>query len=620
MQQSIEERYRKLSSVEHVLVRPGMYVGNINPHSPVEWVYNPTSKKMEKREITYSPAFIKIFDEIISNSVDESKRKGSHLNEIKVDIDDDGWITIWDNGGIPVVLHKEHNQYVPEFIFSELKAGSNFDDNEENLGAGQNGVGSTLTNIFSKKFVVETADGKNRFKQTFENNLSKRSTPDVKPSDKNYTKISYLPDYERLKCKLDKDTKLKLFKRVVDIAGTNPNLKIKLNNETIKINSFEDYICLYTDEYEYEESKGWRVGIGQARDGFENVSFVNSAMTREGTHIDHVVNQVTSAIRLFIQKKHGEDVKPSEIKKYFFLFVDCEIDSPRFDAQTKEKLINKPENFSNEYKASNKFIAKMLKSPIIQEILIDIENKAQRKLLEEEKKLNKDADKKNLKKIVKLNDANSSDREKCMLFLCEGDSAKNFVLTGYDPEYMAAFPLKGKPINVDGIDYKTLLNNEEFKNIVSIIGLQLGQKVTSAKDIRYGRIIITSDADLDGAHIAALLINMFYKFWPELFKLRLVARFMTAIVRVVYKKEELKFYSLDEYTKWQADKDPKDYKTTYYKGLGTSDDEEVEGYFKNIEENLVDIISSDALKDSEALGLAFDKTRADDRKKWLDLV
>lgn len=615
MSKSIEQKYIKLSDIDHVLKRSGMYLGNINPHTEEEWVFDETLKKMVKKSITYSPAFIKMFDEIISNSVDESKRNPK-LDEIKVEITDDGWISIWDNGGIPVQIHSEHNMYVPEMIFSELKAGSNFDDDIDQTVAGQNGVGSTLTNIFSKEFIVTTADGKNRFKQTFKNNLSERSTPQIKESTEHYTRIQYFPDYDRLKCSLDADTKLKLQKRVIDIAGTNPNLKIKFNNETIKIKTFEDYVQLYTPDYEYDENENWRVGIAQSKDGFENISFVNSTATKAGTHIDYVSNQVVNEIRTFLEKKHKVKIYPSEIKKHFFLFIDCKIVNPRYDSQTKEKLISEVKDYKTEYKASQKFINKMLKSPIIGSILSWLEAMELQKELEKQKKLNKDAGS-NLKKIVKLSDAASKERDKCILFLCEGDSAKNFIMGGRDPETMAAFPLKGKPVNVYDVEFKELLENDEFRNIVSIVGLQLGKKVETVADIRYGKIVIAADSDLDGNHVSALLINMLYKFWPELFKLGIIARFMTAIVKVVYQKQTIKFYTTREFDEWKKDKDPKSYKSFYYKGLGTSTDEEVEEYFAHLDENLVDITSDSVAKDSEMLGLAFDETRPDDRKKWL---
>src|SRR5574344_2398917 len=142
----IEKKYKKLTDIEHVLLRPGMYIGSIKPHTDNKWMIE--DGMMVQKEMTYNQGFLKICDEIITNSVDESKRKDSTLDTIKITIDKkSGFITVADNGGIPVVKHSIHKQYIPEMIFSNLKAGSNFDDTDDRYCAGTNGVGSTLTNI-----------------------------------------------------------------------------------------------------------------------------------------------------------------------------------------------------------------------------------------------------------------------------------------------------------------------------------------------------------------------------------------------------------------------------------------------------------------------------------------
>ena len=193
---SIEEKYRKLSDIEHVLLRPGMYVGSTKPREEEVHLLG-ESGKFERRKITYNPAFLKIFDEIVSNSVDEHRRNPK-LNELRVTVDNaSGAVTVWDNGGIPVVKHSEYDEWVPEMIFSNLKAGSNFNDDEERLVAGTNGVGSTLTNIFSKRFRIRTADRKNAFQQTFSNNMRERSEPKVLKWKEGFTEIQFEPDIER---------------------------------------------------------------------------------------------------------------------------------------------------------------------------------------------------------------------------------------------------------------------------------------------------------------------------------------------------------------------------------------------------------------------------------------
>ena len=171
-------KYKKLTDIEHVLLRPGMYVGSIKHRTDNISVYD--GDKFKTESVTYNPAFLKIFDEIVSNSVDEHRRNPRKLNKLDVLVNPEkGAILVKDNGGIVVDKHPEHDEWIPELIFSNLKAGSNFDDSEERLVAGTNGVGSTLTNIFSKAFRIRTSDGKKAFSQKFANNMTSKDTAEV---------------------------------------------------------------------------------------------------------------------------------------------------------------------------------------------------------------------------------------------------------------------------------------------------------------------------------------------------------------------------------------------------------------------------------------------------------
>ena len=221
----IEDKYKKLDDIDHVLARPGMYVGSIKPHTANKWVLE--EGKMTQRELTYNPGFLKIFDEIVTNSVDESKREGTRLNTIKVSVNKlNGEVSVWDNGGIPVVMHQEHKEWIPEMIFSNLKAGSNFDDTEARSWAGTNGVGSSLTNIYSTNFEISTCDGKNHFLQTFTNNMRERTEPVIKKSKQNHTKITFQTDFTRFGLiGIDDAHMLMLEKRVYDLAACNTNVR-----------------------------------------------------------------------------------------------------------------------------------------------------------------------------------------------------------------------------------------------------------------------------------------------------------------------------------------------------------------------------------------------------------
>lgn len=489
---SIDKKFQKLDDIDHVILRPGMYIGSIKPHTSNKWIISDGS--VELKQITYNPGFLKIFDEIITNSVDESKRKGSKLNTIKVKIKDNN-IIIWDNGGIPVVKHTDHKEWIPEMIFSNLKAGSNFDDNEERSWAGTNGVGSTLTNIYSKKFSIETCDGKNVFSQTFSDNMRKRTKADVKKSSKSYTEISFQPDFEKFGMSSIDDDHFKMIeKRVYDLAACNTSIKIYFNDKLINFKSFEDYIKLYTNDYFYETKKGhdWSVGISLSENGFQQVSFANSTETYDGgTHVDYIMSQIISSLREFFLKKHKVDVKPSELKNHMFLFLNSTVINPSFSSQTKEKLITEVKDFGTTFEISTKLIQSILKSEIVNSILDWIQQKKNA----EENKLQRDLNKKLGKiKVEKLIDAKGKDRWKYSIGLFEGDSAISAFRKYRDPQTMGAFALKGKFVNVSEMNNSKLVQNQEVVNLMAAIGLKLGQTI-DLKTLRYGRILLYVDAD-----------------------------------------------------------------------------------------------------------------------------
>ena len=571
---SIDKKYQKLDDISHVIARPGMYIGSIKPHTAIKWIVD--ENKMVQQELTYNPGFLKIFDEIITNSVDESKRTGSKLTTIKVTIKDNT-ISIWDNGGIPVVKHTEHNEWIPEMIFSNLKSGSNFDDTEERSWAGTNGVGSTLTNIYSLEFTISTCDGKNHFYQTYKNNMRDRIDKKKKKSKLAHTEITFKPDFEKFGLEgIDEDHFKMIQKRIYDLAACNTHLKIYFNNDLVNLNSFEDYIKLYTTEYFYETNKDktWSIAIALSENGFQQISFANSTETYDGgTHVDYIMNQIIVELREFFTKKHKVDIKPSELKSHMFLFLDSTVINPSFSSQTKEKLITEVKDFGCIFEVSKKLTQLILKSEIINSILDWIEQKKNA----DNNKLERDLNKKLSKiKVEKLIDAKSKDRWKCSLGLFEGDSASGAFRKYRSPETMGAFSLKGKFINVSEITNQKLVQNTEAVNLMAAIGLKLGQAV-ELKHLRYGKVLLYTDADVDGNSISALLINFFYKYWPEVFDRGMIYKVETPIVVAVPKAKKAKkilFYTQTEYNDWTDKADMKQYEIKYKKGLAALVDDE----------------------------------------------
>ena len=567
---SIEQKYRKLSDIEHVLLRPGMYCGSIKPREDDIPLLGEDGKFLI-RKVSYNPALMKIFDEIVSNAVDEHRRNPK-LDELRVTVDPvTGMVKVWDNGGIPVVKHAEYDEWVPEMIFSNLKAGSNFNDDEERLVAGTNGVGSTLTNIFSVKFRVRTSDGKNAFEQTFSNNMRERTEAKIIKWKERFTEITFRPDLARFGLEtIDADHLEMMRRRCIDLAACNPKLRVSFNGVERKFQSFKDYCALYNENVIYEETDRWKIGIAPSAGSFMQVSFVNSVETKDGgAHVDYVMSQIIEWLRDKVKRKHKLDLRPAELRNHFFLFVQADIVNPAFSSQTKEKMITEPKEFGSKFEISEKTLKAIMASEVVQRIL----DWAQQKALADERKqlreLNRNLDK---GKVLKLIDAKGKERDKCTLGLFEGDSAVSFFRKFRDPNSQGAFPLRGKFINVTELPNTRVIQNQEVKDLLVAIGLKMGEE---PKNLRYGKILIYADADVDGDSIAGLLMNFFGRYWPELFEQNRICRVMTPLVVVKKKDETIPFYTAKEFEAWSAkQKDLNKWDIAYKKGLAALEDEE----------------------------------------------
>jgi len=625
---SNDEKYKLLDDIEHVLLRPGMYVGSTKKNVSEQYIL--VDDKFEKQEMTSVPAFIKIFDEIVSNSVDESKVNKS-LNTIVVTVNKlTGEITIYDNGGIPVEINKQTKMYIPEMIFSSLRAGSNFDDSEQREKAGTHGVGSTLTNIFSLQFKVTTSDGTNQFYQMFSENMRRRTQSLITPSKKNFTEISFIPDFSRFSLSGLDDIHLKLLeKRCIDLAACNPNIKISFNGVTYKFKSFKDYIDFYTPDALMEKSEHWEIGFASSSCGFQQVSFVNSTETKDGgTHVDYITSQVIQELRGLIKKKHKVDIKPSDIKNHLSVFINATIYNPSFKSQTKEELNSISKEFGTSHTVSEKTIKALFQSEVVASILDWIDKKQQADEKAELRKLNKNL---STTKILKLIDAKSRDqRDKCILGISEGDSACSSFKNYRVPEFQGMFPLRGKFLNVSELKNSEVIKNTEVVNLMGSLGLKLGEdcfeyhkgrdidlklkdghiiidnedeifinnkwqiaktiphineglsfkksdlyhrKRILKSNIRYGKILIYTDADKDGLCITSLVINFFAKYWPELFEQERIFQVLTPIVVSKKGKDTLSFYTQYEFNEWQS-KNLKGWQHEYKKGLAALEDEE----------------------------------------------
>jgi len=497
----VNEIYKTLSDIDHTLLRPSSFLGSVVSEKSSQYVLE--DGKFVQKDVMYNPGFHKLFDEIISNSVDESKRPNTTLNTIKVEIDKPkGVVTVFDNGGIPVEMHKGTKMYVPQMIFGNLRSSSNYNDDEDRSWVGTNGLGSKISNIFSTSFLVETADGKKKFEMEWTNNMKKHTKEKITSTSKHFTRITYTPELSRFGMKEISDDDIRIMeKRVYEIAGCNPNLTIYFQGKKVMIGSFKDYCNMYLDENNpliYIENKDWQVGVALSDTGnFQQVSYVNSVYTYDGgTHIGYIIDQITPYLREKIIKKYKTDILPGQIKNHIFLFVNSTIIRPSFSSQTKEKLISDVKNFGTSIELNEKFLSQIYKSEITNSITDWLDKKKMADDSKAEREANKTIAKVKVEKLVDCRWAGTLKKSKTSLSITEGDSAAAGFRKFRDPNTQALFPIRGKILNVRTAPKDKVRANEELKGIMSAMGLQFGRSpfVYSNR----GKVILKlSDGDIE---------------------------------------------------------------------------------------------------------------------------
>ena len=648
-------RYEKMTLHEHILARPDSYVGSIQPIAAsgmlvAQRLNNSADITIERRDVpVYTGALYKIIDEVIVNAIDHfsntrTARGASRMRCLDITVDrESGEVSVYNDGrGIPVKKLKEHGgMYAPELIFGNLLTSSNYRDEDERVTGGRNGYGAKCTNIYSKRFVVDTCDSKRVYQQTWAGNMLSKCEPVVRkvvPGDVPHTRVSFVPDFARLGVPgFDEDMIGLLRRRAADMAAWGRGqLAVTFNGKPIGISSLETYARAYVGPERailtHRSKDGrWEFVVTHGTSGtFEHISFVNGIATRRGgRHVDHVIKPIAKALAATITKRRKIRVTQSAVRSQVLLFVRAIVTNPAFDGQVKEQLTTPASKFGS---------ALVLPSSIADRIIRDVPLLADHAVAHAEYrgsralKKTDGVKKASVRGIPKLCDANLAGGRRardCTLILTEGDSAKTMAISGMaviprGRDVYGAFPLRGKLPNVKGLATARVAANAEITALKAILGLKTGA-VYSATDkpwrLRYGRILIMTDQDVDGSHIKGLLANIFHTHWPSLLHIGFLHALITPIVKVrsrrKKKEDPLVFYNLKDYDSWceSTPEHSKTHSVKYYKGLGTSDSKEAKEYFSTQRREVA--YTWDPARCDTAIDLAFNKARADDRKKWL---
>jgi len=628
----MKEVVQKLSHVEHVLKRPDSYVGSTAHVTEEYWLLNDDASRFEKRVVKYSPALLKIFDEVLVNAIDRNSLHPKDVTYIRVDVDpNSGQVTIENNGplgGVAVAKNASEGVYNPELVFGHLLTSTNYDDTLKRVVGGRNGYGSKLCNIYSDQFSIKIKDPVNKlvYTQKWNANMSKRNDAKIKPyaSATASVTVSFTPDWKRFNMTAMDDAIIDIFqKRTWDAAVcTSSACKVKWCGHVIGVKTLEKFakmhagvektMCVTTDR--------WTVCIGPSPDSsFEHVSFVNGiSTTKGGSHVDHVANVTANGVITELAKKI--QLRPNQVRNAFWVFVRATLENPTFSSQVKSECTSKVSEFGSRFEPPTKNFFKAVLRTGIQDELMLLSRFKEMKMLAKTDASN--TRKSKISGVPKLDDANKAGTQlssRCTLILTEGDSAKTLAVAGLSVvgrDFYGVFPLRGKCKNVRDAPVSALTANKEFADLKKILGLQQGKVYTDVNDLRYGRLMIMTDADADGSHIKGLVLNMIHAFWPSLLKIGFMVSLVTPVIKACRGNKSLEFYTDRAFRNWYSQNEPvTGWKIKYYKGLGTSTSAEAREYFRAIDKLTVRFDADEHADDS--IVLAFDKTKADDRKRWL---
>lgn len=494
---------KKLTERQHIIKRPTMYIGAVDMTTSNEYLL--IDDKIEYTKVKFVPGFIKIINEIIDNSVDVAiKTNFKSSNEISIKMEKD-YIEVQDNGtGISVIKNSD-GHYLPELAWGHARAGSNFDDDENRVQIGMNGVGSYATNCFSSKFIGTSDDGKKSYTIIFKDNAQSFTEKESETSGKSGVKVKFYPDLEKFGLKdIDETHKNIIKQRLINLTMTFPEIIFKFNGKKLNINTFKKYVLLFNKTAEIYETENYKFAIlPNESDDFKQFSYVNGLKISDGgTHIDYIINNIVGPIRDKLIKKYS-GIKPADIKNKLMVVAFLKnVKNTKFNSQTKEKITNSISEISS-YFGNIDFIKitnKILKtSEIIDPITEIYKIKEELKKRQELKGLDKTV------KKIKSDKYLPSIGDKKYLLLVEGESALGGLSPVLGRKECGYYVLKGKPLNAYSAPQSKFVANKELSELYKII-----------QNENYEYIIYATDQDLDGYHIRGLLTGFFVKYLSEL--------------------------------------------------------------------------------------------------------
>lgn len=567
---------RVLEGLEPVRLRPGMYIGSTSSRGLHHLVY-----------------------EVVDNSVDEAL--AGRCDYIKVKIDKDNVVTVEDDGsGIPVKEHPTTHKSTLETVLTVLHAGGKFDDSAYKVSGGLHGVGVSVVNALSEYLIAEVKRDGHIYRMEFARGEVTKDIEIIGDSKETGTTITFKPDAEIFDTVIferqileNRFREMAFLNRGVEIIFEDEREDFKTSfkfdggiSEFVSfLNRNKDPIMEMVPHFDGSQ-EGVEVEFAfQYTDGYsENIlSYANNIQTPEGgTHLSGLRSSLTRTVNDYARKynfiKDNEDnLQGEDIREGITAIISVKISDPQFEGQTKSKLGNSEVRGVVDSYVSENLAAFLEENPKPAKSIID-KALASRRAREAARKARDLTRKRSILDSAtlpgKLADCQSTDIEENEIFIVEGNSAGGSAKGGRDNRIQAILPLRGKIMNVEKAHLDRVLNSEEIKNMITAFGTGIGKEFDISK-LRYGKIIIMTDADVDGAHIRTLLLTFFYRYMKDLIDEGHVYVALPPLYRISQGKKERYVYSDDEKDKYLKELGDASFKINRYKGLGEMNAEQL---------------------------------------------
>ena len=600
--------YEWLTAHEAILHRPDMYVGPLlPPDGGFEMDLYFDSPRPTR--LAFSPILPKLFDEVLTNALDAAV-PDPEARTISVRCSETGLVTIENDGaGIPLELFPgcPTRRYIPDILFSEANAGSNFRDQGSRLCGGRNGVGVVCVNVWSTLFRVTIQDPttEQTYSQEFRDNLRTRAPPvlgRLPRRARGLVRLEFLPDYARLLLGQALDVGLLralLRTRLMELAAVaRAGLDFALDDVPV-----QGSLTLLAEQFLHledasgdqcgalQQGPGLRLVVGRRTPetpassvGWPTLAFVNGVRCGSGTHVRHVTQALHKALQDAARRslrKPGFRLQATACRDRLGLVLSCTVPDPAFASQMKDALATPVRAFGWTYEPSARLLQKLSKLGIIDELIRASEDSAL------SSSLRRAAPSRNAEPHVPKYDPAlrcQQESQACTLILCEGDSAKSFVTAGLGAvgrDHYGVYPLRGVPLNCRIHPLQRCLENAEVAALCKILGLAPGSTSTP----RYGQLLIAADADEDGAHIAGLVVNMVQHLFPQVLaqKPDFLQQLRTPAARATHRVtgEEREFFTAPALQDFlEGPGASASWTVKHLKGLGTNTSQQAKALFR----------------------------------------